>query len=123
MSVLEKLRSLVHKHHANFVAQVGAVDRLLNEQNAEGCVAHENVAKAQEITHQMKGTAGSMGFPELGNMAADLDIELKRLRRIDGPVAPAEMRDALALLAALRSAATQTTPEMSKLYDTDLSQM
>jgi hypothetical protein len=70
---------------------------------------------------QMKGTAGSMGFPGIGAAATALDESLKTLKKLPGPIAAAQMQLPLDQLAALQSITERTTPAMSKLYDADLS--
>lgn len=71
----------------------------------------------------MKGTAGSMGFADLSTAAAALDTSLKRLKEANGPVASGHMEDALQLLSGLQEMLSRTTPEMSTLYNADLSRL
>lgn len=123
MSMQEQLRDLVHRHHANFAEQLAIVDRLLRRSEQSGTVTQAQVIEAQAITHQMKGTAGSMGFTEVGTAAAALDDGLKLLKRIPDPIPPAQQQAALELLAILQAVAAKTTPEMSTLFSADLSKL
>lgn len=42
-----------------------------------------NLAAAQSILHQIAGTAGSLGFPELGQSARDCENEI--IEHLEGP--------------------------------------
>lgn len=123
MTVQEQLRALVHKHHGNFIEQIACVGRLLADRNGEGLAPSTSIVEAQGITHQMKGTAGSMGFADLSSAAAELDASLKQLKAVDGPVSAAQMEAAVERLTTLQSISAQTTPEMSTLYNADLSRL
>jgi len=123
MSVQEQLRALVHRHHANLAEQIASVDRLLTARDEEGHAPHDSIVEAQGITHQMKGTAGSMGFAALSTAAAELDTSLKQLKALDGAVTSDQMQEASQFLSSLQKIASETTPEMSTLYNADLSQL
>ncbi len=92
MTIDEQLRALVLRHHANLHEQIATVTRLLETRDAQGN-ATPCAAEAQGITHQLKGTAGSMGFPNVSVAAGALDDSLKILQR--EPV-PAERLSILA---------------------------
>lgn len=123
MSVQEQLRALVHRHHANFIEQIASVDHLLTARDEDGRASHANIVEAQGITHQMKGTAGSMGFAHLSTAAAELDTSLKQLKALAGSVTPDQMQEASQFLSSLQKISSETTPEMSTLYNADLSQL
>jgi HPt (histidine-containing phosphotransfer) domain-containing protein len=123
MTMQEQLRALVHRHHANFAEQISALHQLLAHCDRNGLVAGAQVIQAQVITHQMKGTAGSMGFVNVGIAAAALDTSLKNLKTVAGPISTAQLQGSLDLLDDLRRNAQATTPEMSTLYNVDLSQL
>jgi HPt (histidine-containing phosphotransfer) domain-containing protein len=116
----EQLRALVVRHHANLLEQIAVISRLLDEQDEHGD-ACPRVEEAQGISHQLKGTAGSMGFPDVGAAACALDDSLKALKRESD--AAARLRTSLDLLDTLRRVADATTPEMSTLYNADLAQL
>jgi hypothetical protein len=70
----------------------------------------------------MRGTAGSLGFPDIAAAAAALDDDLKRLVE-QGCVSAAQLRVSKALFIQLRQIASQVTPQGSILYDADLSML
>jgi HPt (histidine-containing phosphotransfer) domain-containing protein len=123
LSLQEQLRGLVRTHHSNFAKQIVAVDQLLVSGDANGVVPTEQIVDAQALTHQMKGTAGSMGFPVVGQAAAELDDILKGLKSESSPIGGDRIQAARAQLAKLEGIAKQTTPEMSTLYHADLSKL
>jgi hypothetical protein len=68
----------------------------------------------------MKGTSGSMGFPDVTAAASALDDHLKLLARQE-LVSQPQLQIAKELFVRLRKIANQVTPEKSKLYNADLS--
>ena len=79
--------------------------------------------KKSIVTHQVKGAAGSIGFPEIGRAAAVLDENLKALQKQAGDVPQDQLRVCVELSGELQRLARGTTPEMSALYDADLSKL
>lgn len=59
----------------------------------------------------------------MGTAAAALDENLKGLRKQFGAIARDQMQPSLQLLSALQRIAGETAPEMSTLYNADLSQL
>ncbi len=123
MTMQEQLRTLIERHLANLVEQLATVTRLLTPADGQGALPVAQVIEAQGITHQLKGTAGSMGFADIGVSASALDENLKILKKMPDPIAAAQLKPALELLATLRRIAEVTTPKMSMLYNADLSQL
>ena len=112
-SMQDQLRALVKRHCVTLAEQVATIGQLLNEAPCDGKV--NGIARAQSITHQIKGTAGSMGFAAVGSAAAVLDDKLKLLAH--EPTASAEqMRVIRELFARLKGMSDQTKPEASSLY-------
>ncbi len=123
MTMQEQLRALVERHLANLVVELARVSELLTPNSDTGALPLAQVVAAQEITHQLKGTAGSMGFSEIGATASALDENLKTLKKMPDPISAAQLQPALELLGSLRRIAESTTPAMSALYNADLSKL
>lgn len=123
MTTQEQLRALIERHHANFLEQIAMVGQLLAARDPNAHLPRPRIIEAQSITHQLKGTAGSMGFAEVGAAAAALDERLKGLKSAPEPVSAVQLEPTLDCLAALEHIAEETRPEMSTLYDVDLSQL
>ena len=121
MTMQEQLRALVERHLVHLIEQLAAVTELLTP--AGDTLPVTKAAEAQAITHQLKGTAGSMGFPEIGAIASALDDSLKILKAADAPIPLADLQPALDQLASLQRISEATTPVMSKLYNADLSKL
>ena len=119
----EQLRTLIERDHAKLMKQLADVVRLLTQTGEGSAVTQDAISQAESLTHQMKGAAGSIGFPEMGVAAAVLDETLKGLRRRGIPIPPVELEAALDLLAALQRVAARTAPERSALYNADLSRL
>ena len=111
----DRIRALIRGGKDQLIAQVKDVSRLL-----EGPIANiDDIAAARAITHQIKGTSGSIGFDELAAAAAALDEELQTILRRSEVGGAASSRYSN-LLAELQSIADRTRSERSALYDTDL---
>jgi HPt (histidine-containing phosphotransfer) domain-containing protein len=121
MTMQEQLRALVERHHIHLVEQISTVRQLLAPPDATGALPATQVVEAESIMHQMKGTAGSMGFPDIGAAATALDNTLKTLKTLPGPIPAAQLELPLGQLADLQRITERTTPAMSKLYNADLS--
>ena len=116
----EKIRLLLDKGKENLVAQVHEVSRLL-EPDSEG-VRIASIAAAQAITHQIKGTSGSIGFAELSTAASALDDKLKTHLKRSESSGDVHSEYGI-LLASLRSVAERTMSEHSILYDADFAEL
>ncbi len=121
MTVQEQLRALVERHLVNLGEQLARVDELLTPTGETLPMAQ--VVEAEGIMHQLKGTAGSMGFAEIGATAGALDEHLKVLKKRPEAIPAADLRPALELLGTLERMAEGTTPAMSTLYNADLSKL
>ena len=123
MTMQEQLRTLIERHLANLAEQLATVTGLLTPQDATGTVPVAQVVEAEGIMHQLKGTAGSMGFPDVSAAARELDDTLKVLMKRTEPVGAAELKPALEHLSALQHTAKASTPAVSALYNADLSKL
>ncbi len=123
MTVQEELRALIERNYLKLCEQLEAVTRLLVERDPEAPFDQALIAAAQSLTHQLRGSAGTIGFSRLSAAAAELDESLSRLMFDQSPVAADRLEGCLGLLIALRSIAAQTTPDMSALYRADLPSM
>jgi HPt (histidine-containing phosphotransfer) domain-containing protein len=123
MTMQEQLRCLIERHHTHLHEQIATVGRLLALQNEDRAHWGARVVEAQGITHQLKGTAGSMGFANVGAAANVLDESLKVLKSTQDSISPEQLDGSLVHLETLRRIAEQTTPEMSALYNADLSRL
>ncbi len=120
MTVQEELRVLIERNHARLLEQLDALTRLLAARDRAAPLDPAPLAAAQGLTHQLRGSAGTIGFASVSAAAADLDEGLSRLLSDGRPADADELERCLDLLAALRRIASQTTPETSALYHADL---
>jgi len=119
MTVQQQVRDILTRYCAKLPGQLEILDDALSNRSAVGAPSL-TITEIWEITHEMRGTAGSLGFADISAAAAALDDNLKLLGKQDG-VSAAELRVSKTLFARLREIASQATPQKSKLYDADLS--
>jgi HPt (histidine-containing phosphotransfer) domain-containing protein len=123
MTVQEQLRALIERHLVHLGEQLATVTELLTPQDETATLPVAQVIEAEGIMHQVKGTAGSMGFAEIGATARALDESLKVIMKRPEPIPAAELVPALEHLGALQRMADGATPAMSALYNVDLSKL
>lgn len=120
MIVHEQLRVILKRYCMNLFDQIEMLDQLMSQTCGIGAQSSAQIAEAQNITHQMKGTSGTMGFPDIAAAASALDDGLKLLAKRDRVSQP-QLQVSKELFARLRKIASQVTPQASTLYDADLS--
>jgi chemotaxis protein histidine kinase CheA len=111
------------KHCTTINGQVDAIACSLHEVCCLRVDQAAPIKSALEIVHQIKGTSGSMGYSDVSAAAARLELCLKGLETPGGPVSSVQLEAALVLLGALQQMARSATPEMSPLYNADLSRL
>jgi HPt (histidine-containing phosphotransfer) domain-containing protein len=121
MTVQEQLRALVERHLSHLGEDLATIGALLTPKGDTLPVAQ--VSEAEAITHQLKGTSGSMGLPDISGAASALDETLKLLCKAPAPIPAVELQAAQEQLATLRRIAEGTTPAMSTLYNADVSKL
>jgi HPt (histidine-containing phosphotransfer) domain-containing protein len=84
--ILEALR-------AEYLAELPVMIKTLAELVGEAAVQEAAVPLARRAAHQLRGTAGSYGFPEVGEAAGRIEDALEA-----GAGVPAELVEALATL-------------------------
>jgi HPt (histidine-containing phosphotransfer) domain-containing protein len=119
MTVQQQLRDLLQRYCVRLSGQLEILDEVLST-GSSGGAALSAIAEAREMAHEMKGTAGSLGFPDISGAASALDDNLKLLVNQEC-ISPAQLQVSKTLFVQLRKIARQAIPQMSKLYDADLS--
>ena len=120
MTVQEQLRDLLKRYCTNLFDQVEMLEQLILRSCDVSAQSSAPISKARDITHQMKGTSGSMGFPDLAAAASALDDHLKLLAKQER-VSQLQLQISKELFVRLRKIASQITPQKSALFNADLS--
>lgn len=118
MTAQEQMRALLKRYCTKLFGQLEILDQLLSQ--SCGTQSSAPLAEAEDITHEMRGTSGSLGFPDISTAASALDKHLKLLATQDR-VAQSELQISKTLFERLRKIASQATPQKSTLYDADFS--
>lgn len=122
MKVQDQLRALLERHCATVRQNVDSIGRMLREVSAPGIRPAAAVGRAEALAHQLKGSSGSVGFPEVSSAAKALDDQLKLLCAIgDDTAILSQMAGVHSLYDELKRQASAITPQSSTLYDIDLS--
>ncbi len=120
----DQLHALISSH-CNWVrAQVSLIDEELASVIAsQSSHWHQSVLTARELTHQITGTSGTMGFPAVSDAALALEDRLTDLGK--GPTAPDQATcDQLAtLFGQLQELANTTSLESSHLFGINLAEV
>jgi two-component system OmpR family response regulator len=121
-TALDQLRQLVTGHHQRLLGSVEEVGSLVAAAVA-GADTGQAIRRAVEITHQISGSAGSIGFPEVSRAAAALETYLRPIDTTPTGATPDRLKEAARLFGGMDRAAKQTSPETSTLYNVDLSKL
>lgn len=118
--VRSRLRDLLVRHCSGLARQTDEIGRLLAVGLAPDCCTREPLIKARTITHQAKGTSGSVGFPDMAKAATALDDLLHVLSTQAGAIAPSDVENANALFDQFKAMSEACTPDRSTLYNANL---
>ncbi|MFA5899614.1 MAG: response regulator [Hyphomicrobium sp.] len=118
--VRAQLRDLLVRHCNALARQTEELGQLLERGLDPNCVSREPLLMARSITHQAKGTSGSVGFPDMCKAAAALDDLLKILATQAGRISPSDVFAAKALLRQFNVSGEACKPELSTLYHANL---
>jgi HPt (histidine-containing phosphotransfer) domain-containing protein len=122
MDIQQQLRALVRQHHRTMRAQLDRIGQLLEEAAGNRAQCPALVGQAKSIAHQIKGSAGTIGFARISRAATNLDSSLKEIlvREIAGP---ASLDRSLLFFSDLKRVLESTSPEQSSIYNADLSRL
>lgn len=110
----EELRALIERHCVTIARSTAELATLLKR-----APDNESLTPALAITHEIRGSSGSIGFINVSEAAAELELALKALdSESDGP---GPWKRAIASLESLEHTTRALRPEHSRLYDSDLS--
>ncbi len=117
MTVQDKLRSLIKVHCVTIKGSVSELEAglagLYGQANRQSEVIIE---EARSLTHQLKGSSGSIGFRDVSNAAAILDDYLKSISGMDRRLNDSELQQAFHMLDKLKRETAAISPEHSSLY-------
>lgn len=120
----DQLHALISSH-CNWVrAQVSLIDEeLASIITSQSTHWHQSLLTARELTHQITGTSGTMGFSAVSDAALALEDRLTDLGK--GSTAPDRVvRDELAtLFGQLQELANNTSLESSHLFGINLAEV
>jgi HPt (histidine-containing phosphotransfer) domain-containing protein len=119
VTVQEQVRDLLKRYCAKLPGQIEILDQLLTHNCGVDVQWSAPLARAEIITHEMKGTGGSLGFPDIAAAATALGDHLKLLAKQDR-ISEVQLQATKDLFAHLRKIASQPTAQKSALYDADL---
>ncbi len=119
----DQLRALIAKHCSWLSAQVADIATCMDNLKSGDSGGAADVRKAIELTHQISGTSGSMGFRAVSARALELEEHLLEIEKMNDFHDDARYARARSLLGLLRDAAGGATPENSSLYNVDLARL
>ena len=117
----DQLRALISRHCAWLTGQISDIAAALGALEAGSGAPRDVLRQAIELTHQISGTSGSMGFAEVSEAASDLEYHLLDVETRGLAIDASEIARILALFVALETVSSGLRAERSSLYDADLS--
>ncbi len=117
MTVQDKLRSLIKVHCVTIKDSVSELEAGLASLHEPSDRQSEFIIEdARSLTHQLKGSSGSIGFGNVSNAAAILDDYLKTISGPDRRLNTSELQRIFHMLDTLRRETESISPERSSLY-------
>lgn len=123
MTVLDKLRSLIKVHCVTIKDSVSELEASLSGLYGQADRQSEFIIEeARGLTHQLKGSSGSIGFRDVSNAAAILDDYLKSISGMDRKLNDSELQRIFHMLGKLKRVTATISPEHSSLYHAQFDQ-
>jgi HPt (histidine-containing phosphotransfer) domain-containing protein len=119
---INPLRALILRHCATLVERVGALGTIVLSLSTAGD-RQRQIADGRALAHQIAGSSGSIGFDEISTLAADLEYKFLELQGSGQSLDRTRLAEVASLYRKLESAAQATSPEHSRLYNTDLQKL
>lgn len=115
----DKLRQLISRHCTWLHDTMPALKHNLSPLITEGQADCDAVRAAKVISHQIKGSSGSVGFKEISTAATNLDNHISKLMQATSLAEPDDRQLLENLCQELANIVATVTPETSALYNFD----
>ncbi|MEX0644495.1 MAG: Hpt domain-containing protein [Parvularculaceae bacterium] len=122
-AVLDELRELIARHCVTVAGKSRELSSVLVKLSEPQVSLAQTVEAAISLTHEIRGSAGSIGFSEVSSAATALENFLKTLRGLQTCAPAAALDEISCRLDALTEATASLRPESSHLYNADVSAM
>jgi HPt (histidine-containing phosphotransfer) domain-containing protein len=116
---INPLKALISRHCATLVGRVGALGAIV-QALPDASDRQVQIAEGRALAHQITGSSGSIGFDDLSTLAAALESKFVELQRPGQSADRMRLVEVASLYRKLESAAQATSPEHSRLFDTDI---
>jgi len=113
----DRLRQLINRHCTWLHDTMPALRHNLLPLITQGQADCEAVRAAKVMSHQIKGSSGSVGFGEISAAATELDNHLSKLMQAGSPAGADERKLLENLCIKLANIVATVTPETSALYN------
>ncbi|MFN0262265.1 Hpt domain-containing protein [Tepidamorphus sp. 3E244] len=113
------LHPLIERHCEWLSETVGEIRLLVANLNTDRQVAR----RAYELTHEITGSSGTMGFAQVSAAAAVLEEKLKPMSAQPAPYPPFDLLHVQSLYNDLATASHGVEPRHSSLFNVDLAAM
>jgi HPt (histidine-containing phosphotransfer) domain-containing protein len=115
----DKLREIITRHCRTLRDQAMEIEACLKPADGEP-IGRVVLERTIGIVHQMKGSAGTIGFADLSAAALSLETELGTLADTGTAPSPEQYERMAVSLDRLRFLAERLAPQESQLYNLDL---
>lgn len=113
----EKLRKLIDRHCTWLHDTMPALRHNLSPLITQGDADNDAVRAAKVISHQIKGSSGSVGFREISEAATRLDGHIGQLMEAKVTASPEDRQTLDTLCIELQNIVAIVEPQTSALYN------
>lgn len=117
----EELRALITRHCGTIAGKVESLAGIVTSLKHSPSRSGEALVMAIALTHEIRGSAGSIGFREVFKHASALEDSLKILSKRGVVPDPDSSAETFKQMNALSNLVLNLRPEASTLFDADLS--
>ena len=119
----EAFRALIDTYCGTLARQLEEIGSHLDDARSGSGDRRHALAGALDLSHQIAGLSGTMGFSDIGTAAAQLEALLMKANKGPGPSSPDDIRLISDLFETLNQTACDVKPEQSTLYNVDFSHL
>ena len=113
----EQLRELITKHCTTLANELAAMDACFKNISQPGAECIDAVKEGIEHAHKIKGSSGSIGFPEISAAAASLEFCFRDIAASNAAVSPAQQEKLVGCYGDLARLIGSVKPQQSTLYN------
>ena len=118
--MINRLRALIARHCETLKHDLIEIGHDVKLITTLGTASSDQVQQAISRAHKLKGGSGTIGFHEVSETAAKLEVALKMVQQLSGPIPEEVLREIKSQFSRLAALIRDIEPEQSIMYNVQL---